>query len=73
MILKIDFQRYTDKDASVLSLKKKNKKNKKTKQTKERSYDLFNMFLLTITSFSFDIFFDKQLQNVCVHILWNFA
>ena len=37
---------------SVLSLKKK-----KTKQIKERSFDLFKIFLLTITAFSFDFFF----------------
>ena len=34
MILKIDFQRYTDKDASVLSLKKKKKTRKQNKQRK---------------------------------------
>ena len=37
------------------------------------SFDLFKVFLLTINSFSLDIFFNRQLQNVCDHILWNFA
>ena len=49
MILKIDIHRYTDKDISVLSLKKKT--NAKAKQTKERPFDLFKIFLLTVTSF----------------------
>ena len=53
MILKIDIHRYTDKDTSVLSLKKKTKTktNPKAKQTKERPFDLFKIFSLTVTSF----------------------
>ena len=47
MILKIDIRRYTDKDASVLSLKNKTKQSKTT----ERFFDLFKIFSLTITSF----------------------
>ena len=55
MILEIDIYRYTDKDASLLSLKKKT-------QTKQRSFDLFNICLSTIKFFSFDIIFNRQLQ-----------
>lgn len=54
MILRIDIHRYTDKNASVLSLKKNKKqkqRNPKAKQTKERPFDLFMIFLLTVTSF----------------------
>ena len=65
MILKIDLLRYADKDASVLSLKKN--------LTNGRSFDLFKIFLLTITSFSFDIFFDRQPKNISDQILWNFS
>ena len=57
MILKIDIHRYTDKDTSMLSLKKK----PKTKQRKERSFGIFKISLLTITSFTFDIFFNRKL------------
>ena len=65
MSLEIDVHRYTDKDASLLSLKEK----KKT--AKERSFHLFNIFLLTITFFLF-VFFTRQLRNVFDHSLWDF-
>ena len=51
MILNIDIHRYTDKDASVLSLKKKKTKQRKMQsaffekknKAKERSFDLCNI------------------------------
>ena len=50
MILKIDIHRYTDNDASVLSLKEKTKQRKmqsaffeKKNKAKERSFDLCNI------------------------------
>ena len=61
MILENNIHRYTDKDASLLSLKKKTKnkkqqqqqqQQKKTNKEKERSFHLFNILLLTITLFS---------------------
>ena len=66
MILKIDLLKYADKDRSVLSLKKKT-------LTNGRSFDLFKISLLTITSFSFDIFFDRQPKNISDQTLRNFS
>ena len=66
MSLEINIHRYADKDTSLLSLKKS--KNK----AKERSFHLFNIFLLTITFFSFAFFSNRQLQNVFDHSLWDF-
>ena len=67
MILEIYIHRYTDKDASLFPLKKiQNKAN-------ERSSYLFNIFLLTITYFFICFFFNRQLQNVFDHSLWDFA
>ena len=67
MILEIYIHRYTDKDASLFSLKKvQNKAN-------ERSSHLFNIFLLTITFFFICFFFNRQLQNVFDHSLWDFT
>ena len=72
MILENNIHRYTDKDASLLSLKAKNKKQKKTTTTttkkktnkeKERSFHLFNILFLTITLFSC-VFFNRQQQIV---------
>ena len=47
----------------------------KNTKTKQRSFDLilFNIFLLTTKVFSFDIFFNRQLQNAFDHSLWDFA
>ena len=47
---------------------------KKQNNGKEKSFDLFDRFLLTITFFSFSIFFNRQLQNVFNHrFLWDFV
>ena len=65
MILQIDIHRYTDKDASLLCLKKP--------KTKQISFDLINIFLLTTIFSSFDVVFNRQLQNVFDHSLWDFT
>ena len=45
----------------------------KNTKTKQKSFDLFNIFLLTIKVFSFDIFFNRQLQNAFDRSLWDFV
>ena len=65
--LEINSHRYTDKDAGLLSLKKKTKN-----KWKKDLFHLFDIFLLTITFF-YLFFFHRQLQNVSDHSLSGFS
>ena len=68
-VLKIDIHRYTDTDASVSFFEKK--KTTKTKQTNKRSFNLFEIFLLSIMSISFDNFSCRQLQMFVITVYGN--